>query len=91
MDVCKYCLDAAVDPELDPEFDFSAFEVGTMGLNYRIMFCSGVGRAPCLEIEKLEPEHCTSDQLVWKTLGFYTPRFCPECGRPFDCYKNSRK
>lgn len=91
MDVCKYCLDAAVDPELDPGYDFSAMSVGVMGAGYRIMFCSGNGRAPHFDIEKLEPAVGDFDQLEWKLLGFYTPKFCPECGRPFDCYKNSRK
>lgn len=91
MSVCKFCLDAAVDPELDAGQDFSAFEVGLCGLSYRIMFCSGMGKSPHLDIEKLEPEHSKSGRMVWKMLGFYVPKFCPECGRPFDCYKDSRK
>ncbi len=74
MDACYMCNNAHVDPELTSDNDFSAFSIGKCAAGYRILFESGWARPTEITFEKVE-------EIGFVTIGFYRPRYCPNCGR----------
>lgn len=72
---CKMCLNAHVDPDLTSDNDFSFFGVGECERSYRLAFRTGDGRPTGILVE------CYDRGIGWNTIGFYWPKFCPNCGR----------
>lgn len=80
---CRMCLNAQVDPELTEENDFSFHTVGEREDGFRIGIQSGCGR----------PMQILFEQWInkeWHLIGFYKPKFCPNCGRPLIEYRKIR-
>lgn len=75
---CRFCLDASCDPEgeLTTENDYSSLPVGSVAEGYRMSIDVGCGKPLRICIEHWIP-HMQQNELV----GFYKPKFCPECGR----------
>lgn len=74
---CEMCDNARIsdNPELTDETDGSYFTVGTSAEGYRIMYGAG-GIPPRLLFE------AWNEQISrWDTIGFYLPKYCPNCGR----------
>jgi hypothetical protein len=91
--VCRFCYNAHVwakepkteedyfDNGLDDDNDGSSCIIGKCSDKFSIMFNSGMGK-PCeIEFRKL------GDDQMWHTVGYYYPKFCPECGRQLNEYK----
>lgn len=73
---CRMCLNAHVDPELTDNNDLSFHPIGESAKQYRLMFRSGDARPTSILAERL------NEQMgLWEGIGFYHPRFCPNCGR----------
>ena len=75
---CGMCCDATVCPDLNDENDYSAFTLDC-SKEYRLMMCSGWGRAPRLSVELLSELY-----KCWVTVLDYYPHYCPNCGRKID-------
>lgn len=102
---CHFCYNAHVwakEPKTEDDYfsnglddtnDGSSCSIGRSTSNFSIMFNAGMGR-PCeIEFRKW------CDDNLWHTIGYYYPKFCPECGRKLDeylidergtAYKNSK-
>lgn len=75
-DYCPKCMNAYVEPELEPDCDFSSRSVGEANPGYRMMLNTGARQKTHISLERWSDEH-----QQWETEGFYIPKFCPECGR----------
>lgn len=75
---CQFCLDASCDPEgkLTTENDYSSLPVGSVAEGYRMSIDVGCGKPLKICITHWNPQ---MQQNV--LVGFYKPKFCPECGR----------
>ncbi len=73
---CGKCVNAFVDSELEPDYDFSSRSVGDCNEGYRLMLNTGARRKTHISLERWNQEH-----KQWETEGFYVPKHCPECGR----------
>lgn len=90
---CPFCFNAYVyakmpkteedyfDNELDDSNDFSSSGIGHSVDGYSIMFNSGAGRACNVEFRKWH------EGYGWAPVGYYYPKYCPECGRKLDEYE----
>lgn len=72
---CKMCDNAHTNPELNSDNDFSYFSVGDFSNSYRMFLRTGYGQPTALEVEGRGQDGC------WHLLGWYRPKFCPNCGR----------
>ena len=72
---CKMCFYAHTDPELTSDNDLSYSTIGECTDSYRLMFRSGDDRPTGILFEEWNRDR------GWQTLGFYWPKFCPNCGR----------
>lgn len=70
---CEMCTSAYTDPELDSDHDLSYFSIGEWESGYRALLRSGAGQATGIIFERWG--------TTWQTVGFYRPKFCPNCGR----------
>lgn len=89
---CHFCYNAYVwakEPKTEEDYfdeglhddnDGSSCSIGKSGDSFSIMFNSGMGK-PC------EIEFRNWYNGRWHTVGYYYPKFCPECGRLLDEYK----
>jgi len=82
MSACDMCYNAHVDSELTSDNDFSAHIIGECAEGYRILLKSGWVRPTAITFEKWE-------ESGWMTIGFYRPRYCPNCGRRL--FENEKK
>ena len=73
---CEMCLNAHVDHDLTSDNDLSFFTIGKCEKRYRLMFRSGSGRPTSILVERW------TSRKLWEEIGFYHPKFCPNCGRP---------
>ena len=73
---CGKCVNAFVEPELEPDYDFSSRSVGESNKGYRMMLNSGARRKTHISLERWNEQH-----QQWETEGIYIPKYCPECGR----------
>lgn len=74
---CYMCNNANVDPELTHDNDLSYHSIGATDKEHRMMFRSGARRPTEIEIEK----RVQRKDRAWDLIGFYRPKYCPECGR----------
>ena len=72
---CKMCFNAHTDPELTSDNDLSYSTIGECTDLYRLMFRSGDDRPTGILFERWNKDS------GWHMLGFYWPKFCPNCGR----------
>jgi len=75
MSTCCYlCENAYTNPELTSGIDLSFYTIGKCEPGFRILFETGGGRPTAIifEVQKAD---------VMQTVGYYCPRFCPNCGR----------
>lgn len=74
--MCKFCMNARVNHELNDNNDLSYHTMGDSLRGFRCMIRSGNGR----------PIAILFDELIhnngWRESAIYYPKFCPECGRP---------
>ncbi|USF25539.1 hypothetical protein N510_000451 [Firmicutes bacterium ASF500] len=73
--VCGMCNNAFADPELNSDNDLSYFGIGECEKGFRMLLRSGDGRQTTILVEKW------FDGTGWMTIGYYQPKYCPNCGR----------
>ena len=78
---CYMCDNARINEALTDKNDLSAFGVGKCADNFRIMYCSGDGKPPRIEIEQWD------EKAGWGKIGIYYPKHCPNCGREINEYE----
>lgn len=76
MDACFMCTNAHTDPELNSDNDLSYITIGDFTPKRRMMFRSGDGRTTQIIVEEFDEK-----SGCWQLVGFYRPKFCPNCGR----------
>lgn len=76
LPVCSRCVNAYVDNELEPGFDFSSRSLGESSPGYRIMLNTGNRQKTNITLERWNADH-----KQWEVEGYYIPKYCPECGR----------
>lgn len=72
---CKMCTNAHTDSDLTSDNDLSYCGVGECEKSFRLMLRTGNGRPTGILVEHLD------EGIGWNTIGFYWPKFCPNCGR----------
>ena len=75
-DFCDKCMNASVNSELEPDYDFASRSLGDSSKGYRMMYNTGARRKTHISLEKWSEDH-----KQWETEGIYIPKYCPECGR----------
>ena len=86
---CRFCANNRTNPEweLEEEQVSYAMTVGKFEKGHRIMLNKDPYRP--LEIEFSQwNENLKTPQ--WQVVGYYYPKFCPECGRKIDEYDRSK-
>ena len=73
---CKYCNNAFVDDSLTDNNDLSYISIGHIEKGYTLYFRSGDNRFTGIDISHFFPGRQCSN-----TIGYYVPKYCPECGR----------
>lgn len=73
---CNKCMNAFVEPELEPDCDFASRSIGDSSKGYRMMLNTGARRKTHISLERWNEQH-----QQWETEGIYVPKYCPECGR----------
>lgn len=77
------CDNAHTNPELDSDNDLSYSGVGEGDPRFRFMIRSGDSKPTVILFE----EH--HDASGWHLVGFYYPKYCPNCGR--ELFENKSK
>lgn len=80
---CFMCNNARVCDELTDDNDLSYHSVGCCEKGFRLLLRAG-DRKPVAILS----ERWNESREVWETLGLYTPKFCPNCGRALTEYSN---
>lgn len=73
---CEYCNNATVDSSLSSNNDLSYFSIGHIEKGYSLYFRSGANRFTGIDIS-----HWFAHNACSITIGYYVPKYCPECGR----------
>lgn len=80
--VCGKCFNArmGLDENLDDDNDFSSFSIGKSQDGFRMMYTSGDGKPPRIEVQQWH------EKAGWHNIAIYCPKHCPECGREITEY-----
>ena len=73
---CKFCCNCHTDDSLSPDNDLSFCSIGHIDKGYTLYFRSGDNRFTGIDISHFFPGNDYSN-----TIGYYIPKYCPECGR----------
>ena len=73
---CFMCTNAHTDPDLTSNDDLSYITIGDSLPKKRMMFRTGDGRTTQIITEEFDEK-----SGCWQLVGFYRPKFCPNCGR----------
>lgn len=73
---CHMCDSAFTNPELNTNNDLSYYSIGECEKGYRMLIRSGGGKPVDVLVERW------TEGIGWQLVGFYRPRYCPNCGRP---------
>lgn len=81
--VCGKCFNArmGLDENLDDDNDFSSFSIGHGSKDFRLMYTSGDGKPPRIEVQQWH------EKAGWHNIAIYYPKYCPECGREITEYE----
>jgi len=74
MSACCLCENAYTNPELTSDIDLAFSTIGECELGFRILFKTGCAKPTVINFEVL-----IADEM--HVVGYYCPRFCPNCGR----------
>lgn len=86
---CRFCENNRTNPEweLDEEQVSYAMTIGRTENGIRMMLTKNPYEPLMITIdrwnEKLRPPQ-------WQLVGYYYPKFCPECGRKIDEYDRTK-
>lgn len=82
---CRFCENNRTNPEweLSEEQCFYAMTIGQSDKGTRIMFCKNPHKPLMMEISQWNEKFIPPQ---WQLVGYYYPKFCPECGRKIDEY-----
>lgn len=85
---CRFCENNRTNPEweLSEEQCFYAMTIGQSDKGTRIMFCKNPHKPLMIEISQWNEKFIPPQ---WQLVGYYYPKFCPECGRKIDEYDRS--
>ena len=89
MNGCRFCLNNRTNPEweLDEEQVSYAMTIGRSEKGIRMMLNKNPHEPLMVEVsrwnDKINPQQ-------WQLVGYYYPKFCPECGRKIDEYDRSK-
>lgn len=72
---CWFCDSAYTNPELQSDNDLSYMSIGECSRGYRLLFRSGSSRPTEILVEQW------NEKAGWHSIGYYWPRYCPNCGR----------
>ena len=78
---CYMCDNGRLNEELTDDNDLSAFGIGDSVNGFRMMYCSGDGKPPRIEVEEWD------EKAGWYKIGVYYPKYCPNCGREIKEYE----
>ena len=81
--VCGKCFNARMelDDNLTDDNDMSSFSIGKSQDGFRMMYTSGDGKPPRIEVQQWH------EKAGWRNIAIYYPKYCPECGREITEYK----
>lgn len=83
---CYMCTNAKVNDELTVDNDYSAHCIGDMPRYKRFLIESGWGKPLRICYEEWNDQYGH-----WSTIGYYYPKYCPNCGRELKEYKKERE
>lgn len=83
MMACRMCDNAHTNPELHSDNDLSYISIGRGDNSHRMFIRSGDDRPTEILFEELY------DNAGWELVGYYQPKYCPNCGR--ELMENQKK
>jgi hypothetical protein len=86
---CRFCANNRTNPEweLDEEQVSYAMTRGKFEKGFRIMLSKNHYQPLCIEFDHWRDDLRTPQ---YQLVGYYYPKFCPECGRKIDEYDRSK-
>ena len=86
---CRFCDNHRVnqDIEVSEELDFYYMAIGKFEKGHRAMIGKEPYRPLCIEFDFWRDDLKTPQ---WQLVGYYYPKYCPECGRKIDEYDRSK-
>lgn len=79
----QWCNDRACDGCWGIKEFVICKSIGDSSNGYRMMYCSGNGKPPRIEVETWE------EKIGWYKIGVYYPKYCPNCGREIREYERA--
>lgn len=77
-EACPMCDSAWTNPELTGDNDLSYHTLSGTKNGYRLMLRAGARKPVTILMEKY------TEGIGWKTVEYYRPLYCPNCGRKLE-------